>query len=145
MAGYEASDQSKENAKRACPLTVHSRGVPIEKTKALTGCSKAGFYKLLQKAKERGCVPSGPIKLDFIEDATRTGAPRVSTEAAMAEIEGIVMKNSTTREHSTEMAISVLKDKDPHRKLSRRPVHRALERMDFRRVKPTTKPGLNAA
>lgn len=71
--------QRKETsiAQRVQALTLHAKGAATAEIEAVTGIKKDTFKALLRKAKLRGYSPGGPVKDEHVENAPRSGRPRV--------------------------------------------------------------------
>ncbi|RFU23743.1 hypothetical protein B7463_g12597, partial [Scytalidium lignicola] len=69
---------------RVQALTLLERKVPLPEITEVTGVSKAQLYRYRKIAFQRGYNPnvSKIIKLEYVEDAPKSGRPRKVTEGA---------------------------------------------------------------
>jgi len=120
-------------------VTFLDLGIPHSEITKRTGISKAQLYKTRDKAISRGWV-SGIVEVFHVEDAPRSGQPKVSQELVDSILK-TVTQNSTTQgwscsriafEVSSLSAISV----------SEKSVWRVLCKHKYFSYKRTVKPGL---
>ena len=105
-----------------------------------TGFSVSQVSRIMQKAKDRGfnkdAVPC-IVLMKHVSDELRSGRPhKVEPEALFAELQTLVRKNRATREMSLEdLALAVGS--------SATVVRMVMKKLGFKKLKITTKPGLN--
>ncbi|KAL2175089.1 uncharacterized protein P884DRAFT_63151 [Thermothelomyces heterothallicus CBS 202.75] len=102
-------------AQRVQALTLHAKGAKISEIEAITGIKERAFYTILNRAKERGYIPGGPVKDEHVANAPKSGRPKVVTERVAQVIEQVVTKNGTTRQYQkiTDIVAQHLGGKGP--------------------------------
>ena len=67
--------RSKEwdNGVRISILVLWAEGKPVKDIVKQFGMPRQTFYKILKKAQGRGWVKGNPVKLEYVEDAPRSG------------------------------------------------------------------------
>ena len=127
-------------AQRIQALTFVSCGISYRQIYEWIGVPPKQTQRLMKKAIQRGYRPeeSKRILESFVEDGIRSGRPReVSKDDENAILTSIV-SSGKAREKSTEVL-------GYENGWSASTCLRVLRNADFNSVKPTTKPGLNAA
>lgn len=124
-------------ALRAQALALLEAGLPIEFIRYKTELSDSTIYRIRRVAKERGYDPTNsPVfKDEYFEDAKRSGRPKILDEETEQAMLGYVETDRAGREINTYAlgnAFGVSKDT----------AWRTLRRYDYRKRKPTWKPGL---
>ncbi|AEO57762.1 hypothetical protein MYCTH_2304326 [Thermothelomyces thermophilus ATCC 42464] len=67
-------------AQRVQALTLHARGAKTSEIEAITGMKERAFYTMLNRAKERGYIPGGPVKDEHVANAPKSGRPKRVTK-----------------------------------------------------------------
>ncbi|KAL2146644.1 hypothetical protein VTI28DRAFT_3143 [Corynascus sepedonium] len=80
-------------------------GVKMSEIQAKTGIKPSTFYALLRKAKERGYVPGGPVKEEYVADAPKSGRPTVITEPVAQAMDQVTIDDSTTRKGPSRVTL----------------------------------------
>ena len=118
-------------------LVLTEYGVPIPEITEPTTVSRRTIFDLKKKARERGYNPviSTVIKEEYVQDAPRSGRPKVITEDKEEEVLAIVSKDRNGREKNLEtIALEAA--------LSAMSVWRILRKRGYNKRKPSFKPGL---
>ena len=70
-------------AVRIQALALVEEGIAVKRVTELTGLARATVYDLKKKARQRGYDPtiSRILKMEYVEDAPRSGRPKLATEA----------------------------------------------------------------
>ena len=118
-------------------LTLAEQGHRYDFVTEVAGVPRRTIYAIKKKALERGYNPevSKLLKLEYLEDAPRSGRPRTIFEDKEDEVPAIVNKDRNRREKNLdiigfEAGISAISG------------WRILRRLGFRKRKPTYKPRL---
>ena len=127
-------------AQRLQALTLAEEGIAAVKIQKLTGVSVRSISELKRKARSRGYDPaiSRILKMEYVEDAPRSGRPSKATPVMEQAILDDVRKDRHGREKSSAML-------GFDHNVSSFTVLRALQRNGFRACKSTKKPGLSIA
>ena len=69
-------------AVRIQALALAEEGITVKRIMEITNMSRRTIFNLKKKARERGYNPtqSRTLKLEYVEDAPRSGRPKVVTE-----------------------------------------------------------------
>jgi transposase len=79
-------------AVRIQALALAEEGIATKRIREITGLSRKTLYNLKKKAQERGYNPaqSRSLKMEYVEDAPRSGRPKVVTEEKKKQRENLV-------------------------------------------------------
>lgn len=98
----------------------------LEEILSKTGISKSSVYRIRIKAISRGWQPDSILETWHVDDAPRSGRPKIGTGTALKIIE-VVTKNSTTRGRSCERVAQEVRDTPGFRPVSASTVYRVLQ------------------
>ena len=75
-------------AVRIQALALAEEGITVERIIEITGLSRRTIFNLKKRARERGYNPaqSRALKMEYVEDAPRSGRPKVTTEEKRKEL-----------------------------------------------------------
>ena len=125
-------------------LILYEAGIAFHIIYALTNIPERTVQKIRQRAVERGYDPivSKVILLKYVEDALRSKRPLIAQSICDLIIE-IIIKNSTTRQYSTNRIATEVSDSLKTLKaVSSRTVYQVLKDAGYSSCKQTVKPGL---
>ena len=139
----EVSNKSQGNSigARVQALTLFELQVPYEEITAQTGVSRSGLYKLRSKAISRGWDPSGILETWHVDDAPRSGRPKISTALILFIIQTMT-KNSTTRGWPSWRIAAEVSNIPGQQPVSQSTVYRVLIDNGYSSFKRTVKLGL---
>ena len=124
-------------AVRIQALALVEEGITVKRVMEITSLSRRTIFDLKKKARERGYNPaqSRTLKIEYVEDASRSGRPKEVIEEKKQELLDYVRKNHENREKSSEELGWLIG-------VSARTAHRILHKAGMTKRKPTWKPGL---
>lgn len=124
-------------------LTLLEMNVPIAQIQEITGIPKRTIYDYRKTTIQRGynSQESKKLVLAYIEDAARSGRPPKATEEVKQTVVGVLEKNSTTRQLSTQ-ALTNIVNKSLGKPISARTTYNILRSYGYSNYKPMYKPGL---
>ena len=82
-------------------MVRYANGAKLAQIEDLTGIKKGAFHALLHKAKARGYELGGPVKDEHVQDAPRSGRPKVIDDNVAQTIEAVVTKDKESRMYSS--------------------------------------------
>jgi transposase len=134
---HEMPTQKHDPAVRIQALALVEEGITVKRVMEVTGLSRRTIFNLKKRARERGYDPaqSRTLKMEYVEDAPRSGRPKVITEEKRNQLVEEVRKNRDNREKSTAELGWLIG-------VSARSAHRILRQADMKKLKPSWKPGL---
>ncbi|KAJ3475474.1 hypothetical protein NLG97_g9447 [Lecanicillium saksenae] len=131
-------------ATRALIVTLKAYGGKSSREIAtLAGVTDRTVDRLYKKARERGFdLTSQPIilKKEHLEDAPRPGRPSKQTEEIIQQVIAKIQRDRYGREKTAAAIAAELTEEGTH--ISPPTVFRILKKANFRKTKPTRKPGL---
>ena len=123
------------------PGTKEKRYKKIEKSIRV---KRKTFRKIIRKVKARGYdfkIDKLRIRLEYLIDAPRSGRPNITCNFKNErQIIAIITKNRNGREKSDKIIASEIQPP-----ISKQSVYRSLKKLGFKKIKKTTKSGLNDA
>ena len=122
---------------QACTLKVLTN-MTAAKIQEITGIGERQQRRLVQKAKDRGWIPGRQLLDCHVDDAPRSGRPSKTDEATIEKGLANVRQNRAIRTHRLQQIAD-----DAGVELGRETVRRILKAAGMKKVKRTTKPGLN--
>jgi len=133
-----------DNGTKIQALTLLQEQMPVWKIAQITQMDDSIVRRIRRRAISRGWDEEnkGPILLDHVTDAPRSGRPPLSQEIC-DEVLKVVTKNSTIRMYSCQKIADVVSENlGKEDIISASTVYRVLKRNGYRTYKPTVKPGL---
>lgn len=143
MDPQSTSGNTYANETRAQCLALKAFGATNKQITAHTGIKERQIRNYVAKAKERGWEPGRPVLHHHVADGTRPGRPRKVTPEVEAELVRIVTQSRKSRYFNLLTICRELSNSYLAVTLAPSTVAATLRRLGFRKVKPTTKPGLN--
>jgi len=118
-------------------LALVEEGISVNRVMQITGLARRTIFDLKKRARERGYNPtlSRALKMEYVEDAPRSGRPKVVTEEQRETLLAHVRSSREGREKSTEELGWLIG-------VSARTALRTLQEAGMSKQKPTWKPGL---
>ena len=134
-----AQSNSLTIAQRIQALALVEHGIAAKIVQEVTGVSTSSISALKIKARQRGYDPtvSRVLKVEYIEDAPRSGRPKKVT----SEVEQAILNNVVQDRNSREKSSAMI---GFDHKLSSTTILRTLKQNGFRPCKSTKKPGLDS-